>query len=53
MSEVFVRWFVVSAVLVGSLHAGETFRLLFDSQEPTPEELFAATPTEEAAPSRS
>ncbi|MCH2106033.1 MAG: hypothetical protein MK291_05275 [Planctomycetes bacterium] len=53
MSEAFMRWFVVSAVLVGSLHAGEAFHLLFDSSEPAQTELFAATPTEEAAPSRS
>ncbi len=53
MSESFMRGCVVSAILVGSLHAGETFRLMFDSPSAQPLEMFAATPVEAAAPSRS
>jgi len=53
MSASFMRWFVASAILVGGLHAGETFRLMFDSSSAEPQEMFAATPTEEAAPGRS
>ena len=53
MSETFMRWFLISAVLVGSLHVGETFHLMFDSPSAEPLEMFAATPTEAAAPRRS
>ena len=53
MSATFMRWFLISAVLVGSLHAGETYRLMFDSPSAEPLEMFAATPTEAAAPRRS
>ncbi len=53
MTETFMRWFLISAVLVGSLHAGEAYRLMFDSASAEPLEMFAATPTEAAAPRRS
>lgn len=53
MSETFMRWFLISAVIVGSLHAGETYRLMFDSPSAEPLEMFVATPTEAAAPRRS
>ena len=53
MSDSLSRWFVVAALLVGSLHARETFSLMFDTKEPAPAELYAVTPAEEPAPSRS
>ena len=53
MSGSFIKWFLASAVLVGSLHAGETFRLMFDSPTVKPLEMFAVTHTEAAALRRS
>ena len=53
MSDSFSRWFVAAALLVGSLHARETFSLMFEMKEPAPAELYALTLSEEPAPSRS
>lgn len=53
MSSSFTKWFLASAVLVGSLHTGETFRLMFDSPTVKPLEMFAVTHTEAAALRRS
>jgi len=48
-----MRWFLGGALLVSGLHAGETFRLLFDSAGPEPAADFAAASNETAAESRS
>jgi hypothetical protein len=53
MSAFFLRWFLGGALLVGSLHAGETFRLMFESPSVQSAELLVVTPLQGATESRS
>jgi hypothetical protein len=53
MSDTFLKWFLGGALLVGSLHVGETFRLIFDSPSVVSAEMYVVTPIEVAAERRS
>ena len=52
MNASFMKWFLAGALLVGSMHVGETYRLLFQPPSVEPELMFVVTPIENAAESR-
>ena len=53
MNDTLLRWFLGGVLLVGSLHAGEAFQLMFDSPSVEPAGMCVVTPTEAAAERRS
>lgn len=52
MSDSFMKWFLGGALLVCSMFAGETFRLLFEPSGVESAQMFVVTPIEDAALSR-
>ena len=52
MNASFMKWFLAGALFVGSMHVGETFRLLFKPPSVAPDLMFVVTPIEDAAESR-
>ena len=49
----FLKWFLCGALLVGGLHARETFQLMLESASVESVDLLVVTPIEAAAERRS